>query len=242
VVAAPAASAPTTNQQIADAIALQLRQSGRLHGYHIDVSFAGGTAELTGQVADQGQREEALRLAQAVPGVEQVRGQLVLAGQAMVKQTQAVVEQPGPPLPPGPVQPPGPPLPPGPPQPVGPPQPPLPPGLMPGKDGLPPLAGGGPAPGEPTPIFHAGPPQAGPVPSLPPLPPYAWPTYAPYNNYSRVAMPLIYPYQSWPFIGPCYPFPKIPLGWRSVKLTWEDGHWWYARVATGHDWWRLRYW
>jgi hypothetical protein len=39
-----------------------------------------------------------------------------------------------------------------------------------------------------------------------------------------------------------YPFPKVPLGWRSVKLTWEDGNWWYARVACGHDWWRIRYW
>jgi hypothetical protein len=77
----------------------------------------------------------------------------------------------------------------------------------------------------------------------PPLmPPYAWPTYAPYNNFSRVATPLAYPYQSWPFIGPCYPFPKIPLGWRSVKLEWEDGHWWYSRVATGNNFWRLRFW
>jgi hypothetical protein len=53
---------------------------------------------------------------------------------------------------------------------------------------------------------------------------------------------MIYPYQSWPFIGPMYPFPKVPLGWRSIKLTWEDGHWWYARVGSGHDWWRIRYW
>ena len=76
----------------------------------------------------------------------------------------------------------------------------------------------------------------------PQMPPYAWPTYAPYNNYSRVAYPEAYPYNAWPFIGPCYPFPKIPLGWRSVKLQWEDGHWWYSKVATNHDWWRLRYW
>jgi hypothetical protein len=76
----------------------------------------------------------------------------------------------------------------------------------------------------------------------PRMPPYAWPTYAPYNNYSRVAYPQLYPYNSWPFIGPCHPFPKVPLGWRSVKLTWQDGYWWYSKTASGYDWWRLRYW
>jgi hypothetical protein len=76
----------------------------------------------------------------------------------------------------------------------------------------------------------------------PRMPPYAWPTYAPYNNYSRVAYPTLYPYQSWPFIGPVYPYPKIPLGWRKVKLEWQDGKWWYSTNSNSHDWWRLRYW
>jgi hypothetical protein len=76
----------------------------------------------------------------------------------------------------------------------------------------------------------------------PRMPPYAWPTYAPYNNYSRVAYPTAYPAQSFPFIGPAYPFPKVPLGWRSVKLEWQDGHWWFSKLATNHDLWRLRYW
>ena len=53
-------------------------------------------------------------------------------------------------------------------------------------------------------------------PSGPRLPPYAWPTYAPYNNFSRVAYPQSYPYNAFPFIGPYYPFPKVPLGWRKV--------------------------
>ena len=93
---------------------------------------------------------------------------------------------------------------------------------------------------EPMPIFQA---PMGPNPGLqpPPMPPYAWPTFAPYNNYSRVAYPNAYPYEQWPFIGPMYPFPRVPLGWRSVSLTWEDGHWWYHRNPTGHDWWRVRY-
>jgi hypothetical protein len=133
----------------------------------------------------------------------------------------------------------------------------LPPGTLPGAIPpgpllpLPPGAGGGvpgavPGPGaggilEPMPL-HGAPPGFPSATQPPPLPPYAWPTYAPYNNYSRVAYPNLYPYESFPFIGPIYPFPKIPLGWRSVNLTWEDGHWWLGRNATGHDWWRIRYW
>jgi BON domain-containing protein len=98
-------------------------------------------------------------------------------------------------------------------------------------------------PPEPLPIYAAAP-GAMPNPQLqpPPLPPNAWPTFAPYNNVSRVAYPNQYPYQAWPFIGPMYPFPKIPLGWRSVSVSWRDGYWWYGREASGHDWWRIRYW
>jgi BON domain len=76
----------------------------------------------------------------------------------------------------------------------------------------------------------------------PTMPPYAWPTYAPYNNYSRVAYPEEYPHAAFPFIGPFYPFPKVPLGYRAIKLEWEDGHWWYGRTATKKDWWMVRYW
>ena len=78
--------------------------------------------------------------------------------------------------------------------------------------------------------------------AAPPLPPYAWPTYAPHNNASRIGYPTAYPYNAYPFIGPFYPFPKVPLGWRSVTMTWEDGHWWYGRTSTPHDYWRVRFW
>jgi hypothetical protein len=103
----------------------------------------------------------------------------------------------------------------------------------------PPAAPGAPAT-EATPIFQA--PAPAPYSLNPPrMPPYAWPTYAPYNNYSRVGYPMAYPYNSWPFIGPVYPFPKVPLGWRSVRLEWDDGFWWYSKTATRWDWWKLRY-
>ncbi len=75
----------------------------------------------------------------------------------------------------------------------------------------------------------------------PPLPPYAWPTYAPHNNLSRVAYPQAYPYNAFPFIGPFYPFPKVPPGWRKVVLEWEDGHWWLGRLQTPHDYWRTSF-
>ncbi|MCI0705587.1 MAG: BON domain-containing protein [Planctomycetia bacterium] len=76
----------------------------------------------------------------------------------------------------------------------------------------------------------------------PNLPPYAWPTYAPHNNVSRVAYPQAYPYNAFPFIGPYYPFPKVPLGWRKVTLEWEDGHWYLGRNSAPHDYWRVRFW
>jgi hypothetical protein len=59
---------------------------------------------------------------------------------------------------------------------------------------------------------------------------------------SRVAYPQAYPYNAFPFIGPFYPFPKVPLGWRSVKLDWDDGHWYIGRLSTPHDYWRVRFW
>lgn len=104
-----------------------------------------------------------------------------------------------------------------------------------------PGAGFGPATGEPAPLNGA--PMMSPLdPAGPNLPPHAWPTYAPYNNFSRVAYPQSYPYNAFPYIGPYYPFPKVPLGWRKVVLEWEDGHWYYGRLSSPHDKWRVKFW
>src|SRR5438093_777714 len=71
-----------------------------------------------------------------------------------------------------------------------------------GPQGLPPNLIGAPTPippgpagvgvgSDPAPI---GPPTGGLYDSTPPrMPPYAWPTYAPYNNFSRVGYPTEYP-------------------------------------------------
>lgn len=76
----------------------------------------------------------------------------------------------------------------------------------------------------------------------PPMPPYAWPSYAPYNNYSRVAYPQTYPCHAFPHIGPFHPYPKAPLGWRHVKLSFDDGHWYLSSHAGFREWWTIRYW
>jgi hypothetical protein len=226
-----ATAAPADKPPTAVAVADALRQAGKagqLRHYNIDVAVKDGTAELTGTVASPQQRDEVLKVVRGVAGVSGVVDKMTLLGADPIAQVQATgpaapaLEQP-PPAPPPPGFAPPPPL-----------REPLPPSNAPGG------AGSAIIP-EPVPTFAA--PMPSPYDLNPPLmPPYAWPTYAPYNNFSRVAYPLAYPYQSWPFIGPCYPFPKIPPGWRSVKLEWQDGYWWFSRVATKYDWWRLRFW
>ena len=59
----------------------------------------------------------------------------------------------------------------------------------------------------------------------PNLPGYAWPATAAHPNYAAVTYPKQYSAQAWPYIGPFYPYPQVPLGWRKVSLEWDDGSW-----------------
>ena len=59
----------------------------------------------------------------------------------------------------------------------------------------------------------------------PNLPGYAWPGYAASPNYAAVTYPKQYSASAWPYIGPFYPYPQVPLGWRKVTLEWDDGWW-----------------
>ncbi len=59
----------------------------------------------------------------------------------------------------------------------------------------------------------------------PQMPNYAWPSYASYPNYGAVTYPRQYSPKAWPYIGPFYPYPQVPLGWRKVSLEWDDGWW-----------------
>src|SRR5262245_50363567 len=93
-------SLPSPDQVLADTIGSSLRQSGNLHHYNVSVSVSNGTAHVTGTVADQNQRDEAIRIVQGVPGIERVQDALTLAGQ--VRQTQALDIAP-PPVEPAPI-------------------------------------------------------------------------------------------------------------------------------------------
>ena len=57
------------------------------------------------------------------------------------------------------------------------------------------------------------------------MPGYAWPSYAAYPNYSALTYPKQYSPTAWPYIGPFYPYPQVPLGWRKVTMEWDDGWW-----------------
>jgi len=85
-----------------------------------------------------------------------------------------------------------------------------------------------PASGAPMPMYTAAAAYAGVAPiryDRPTLPNYAWPSYAAYPNYAAVTYPKQYSPTAWPFIGPFYPYPQVPLGWRKVSLEWDDGWW-----------------
>ncbi len=60
----------------------------------------------------------------------------------------------------------------------------------------------------------------------PSVPGYSWPSYAASPNYGAVSYPEQYSATAWPYIGPFYPYPQVPLGWRKVALEWDDG-WWH---------------
>ena len=77
----------------------------------------------------------------------------------------------------------------------------------------------GAAPGQPTAIAGAG------NFSNPNLPNHAWPAYAAYPNSAAISYPKQYSASAWPYIGPFYPYPQVPMGWREVRLKWDDGYW-----------------
>jgi hypothetical protein len=109
-------------------------------------------------------------------------------------------------------------------------------------------AAGQPAPPQPIPAGapqpipqYAAPVATGAMPAgrydQPYLPNYAWPGYAAYPNYAGVTYPRQYSPMAWPYIGPFYPYPQAPLGWRKVTLQWHDG-WWFLDFDDGsaHGW------
>ncbi len=211
-------SADVKDQNLANQIAKRLQESGLLHDFKIEIKVSGGNAELEGVVGTATQKDSALSVARQTSGLIQVVDKLQIlpepTANVIIQSAQIPMPQPFPGSP-GNMQNPG-----------------MRPMPAPGANQMIP---------EPLPVGQSGGSYSYDM-NPPKMPPYAWPSYAPHNNYSRVGYPEAYPANAWPFIGPVYPFPKVPLGWRSVKLEWDDGHWWFSQTATKHNYWKLRYW
>ncbi len=222
------------NQEVADQIAQNLKHSGKLSDYRIAVKFQDGTATIKGRVASQEQMNTVLKLVFKTPGVSRVVNQMTI-GESETSTTvaknssshsaqrvassyapslveQATAVEPGT-LPqrhlannaPRPIN-----------------------GQMPIPVAMTQAAPSQDAgvPGAPRPMYSA---QGGVTPvryDQACMPNYAWPSYAAYPNYAAVTYPRQYSPTAWPYIGPFYPYPQVPLGWRKVTLEWKDG-WWF---------------
>jgi len=232
VIVAASILAPTValagNQEMAEQIAAKLRDSGRLEDRDVGVKYLDGTVWLKGQVASQDEISAAMRLAQSVEGVDRVVNELTVgpvraASASGVQQVSASLAQPPQPLTVRFAQAPVPAAPaavvPATPSPTAPAAP----------SGVPVPAPAARAPGAPLPAYVVPAGHHAPAPMTydqPQLPAYAWPSYAAYPNYAGVTYPRQYSATAWPYIGPFYPYPQVPLGWRKVTLQWDDG-WWF---------------
>jgi osmotically-inducible protein OsmY len=205
----------SSNQEKAMQVGHALQEAG-LSGYDIEIMFQSGQCVLQGSVGTPEQRLTAGKIASSVPGVQGVNNQLRFQGQAGPGGPQNSPY--GPPAspyqmaayqaPPGAQGPSGP-------APMGP------PGMPQGPGGNIPI----PPAGVPMPATGPGPQSSGPAYDNPNLPQYGWPSYAQYPNYAAVTYPSQYSASAWPYIGPFYPYPQVPLNWRKVTLEWSDGHW-----------------
>ena len=205
--------APGRNQATADQVAASLRTSAGLGGSRVDIETREGLVTLTGVVASPALKAEAVRLAGTSAGVVGVIDKLKIAPDARVRPAQYQPQM-------GPVR-----------QPAQ--------VAMGGGNGIfhrnrgGAVAETGEAMAAPAgPAYDGGPVPEGPAGSggtqavSPNQPNYAWPSTAPYPNFSAVGYPTAYPWQAWPNIGPFYPYPEVPQDWRAVTMRWDDGIWW----------------
>lgn len=238
LLSAAAALAPTAlgdDQAIADQLNRQLaaqKESGRLERYDVQVQVQDGVVELYGQLATAEQKSLVIETARRVPGVRQVVNGLEVAPASAATPISvqdengstayvapAAAQQPIPSvLKPAPA-----------------PQyqmaqamaPQVPMAAGPSGMAMGPMHGAGqmPVPMYAPSTMGAVPP---PVYDHPQMPNYAWPAYAAHPNYAAVQYPKQYSPTAWPYIGPFYPYPQVPLGWRHVTLQWDDG-WWFLK-------------
>ena len=230
-----AAVEPATDEQIVSAVVSalnQAKQSGHLKGFGLDVKSHNGVLQLTGRAGSASQRDSILRIAESVPGVAGVREAIAVPTAApnlpRLPQPPSLTEVAAQPLRPAdqvnrsarrtPATAAS--------APVG-----LPVMNAPYRTqaGAPTQAypvqyGAAPIAGQPVPM---GPTSAVGAPRYdsPNLPNYAWPGYSAHPNYAALTYPQQYSPSAWPYIGPFYPYPQVPLGWRKVSLEWDDGWW-----------------
>ncbi len=238
-----------SNQQVAQEIAQSLVQSG-LGGADVEVRYTQGAASLIGEVNSDEEAQRAEMAARQVPGVHDVVNRLTVNGELAQTGGNPQGPQGYPQGPQGyPQGPQG--YPQGYPQgqvmqaanmPYGPAMQ-APYGYQPGaydpsQQAPPPqMMQGGPAPmmapggyGHAQPASHM-------MYNNPHLPENAWPSYAPYDNYAAVTYPGQYDASAWPYIGPYYPYPQVPLGWRQATLEWDDGYWSLKFNSRTDKWW-----
>lgn len=226
---AATAKAASANQETAEKIKQSL-QKARLTGLDIEIEYQNGVATLSGSVRSPEQKVAAQKATAAVSGVKRVDNRLsVVEGPARRPVQQAVARNSGP-------------------QRArqvnyqtgyeG-----QPPAQVPAADGSlqpEPMRPMGPVP---APVY--GPPAGGASHVLynqPNNPNYAWPAYAQYPNYAAVTYPTQYSASAWPYIGPFYPYPQVPLGWRKATLEWDDGYWNLSFSPRTDRWWWFMDW
>ena len=219
---APAPAGPS-NQQLANSIAGALSQAG-LQGCDVEIRVQDGTAVLAGTVNTPQQLAAAKSVTSRIAGIKNVNSSLTLKPAAPptmpVTFQQQVAARPAAPVAQPPV------APPMVPQPTAMPQP------MMGRPMMPQAAMG--------PAAMAGGMNAGMNAGMygsPNLPDYAWPSYAQYPNSAAISYPTQYSASAWPYIGPYYPYPQVPLGWRKAQLEWDDGHWQLSFDQKTDKWW-----
>ncbi|QDV10884.1 periplasmic protein [Rosistilla oblonga] len=227
----------------------QAKQDGRLRGFAMDITTNGGEVWLQGRTVTAEQRQTMLEIVRNVPGVNNVLDDIKVMMQgngAKVRQASdsvpvfaaAPVPMPSPGLAPASVRPvPRPAVAQAAPHagmarsparmmPV-----PYRPSTMPqpyanASHGMAvnraSMMGGQPMPMQPA---SAGMAYGSPRTDQPNLPNYAWPGYSAYPNYAALSYPKQYSPSAWPYIGPFYPYPQVPLNWRKVTLEWDDGWW-----------------
>ena len=191
------------------------QKNGHLRNFELDISTVGGEVWARGVVATPEQKQLVLKTAQMTPGVRKVIDDITVNGRVRPASSEVATPSSMPVIGSGA------------PRAFAPSS--LTNSQMPGGANCyqgPVQGGAGYGGGAPVPM-QGGAGYGGGAPRYdqPNLPGYAWPTYAAYPNSAAVTYPKQYSASAWPYIGPFYPYPQVPLGWRKVALEWDDGLW-----------------